>query len=344
VLTLAESFQAAGFRTAAFVSGVALRDKRGLDQGFELWQYRFGDTPTLALATEWLAARDPHDAKPLFIWIHLSGADPPHDPRALPPKPGDEPGAFDFGRYFEDPAYSGPADGSLKVLDAAERGELTLSAADRAHLVDLYDGEVTRVASGVRSLLLFLRNQGDDGALWRDTAFVFAGLHGIELGEHGSSWSHARSLSECVLRVPLFVRHPGSLTGARVLAEVVGLEDLAPTLCEWFHTQAPNAPPGIASGRTLLALTDSFVKRPFASRPAIAVLSGPQRAASLRTREWSVLWSAAPAGSAAQDAFHLFDRVRDPLERSDLAARHMDVGTALSAELERAFVASGWER
>jgi arylsulfatase A-like enzyme len=340
---LAEVFREAGFCTAAFVSGAPLREKLGLDQGFELFTWRFGDTPVLSLATEWLATRDADDARPLFLWIHLSGCDPPHDPRALPPRHGSQPQPFDFARYFEDPGYAGSADGSLSYLEQAQRGEVQPTPADLGHLSDLYDGEVARVASGIRGLALFLRNL-DEGRAWRETLVVFAGLHGLELGEHGRGFQSATSRSDAVLRIPLFLRHPPSLTGARILAEPVSLEDVAPTVCEWFHLAPPSpASPAPRVGRSLLPLVDSFVKRPFASRSAVALFDAPIPFASLRAREWS-LWWRGPAEGAQVGQLQLFDRRRDPGELRDVGAEHAALVRELSGELERAMQAAGWPR
>ena len=344
--TLAEVFAAAGFETASFTSGLELNPRLGAsgwERGCEHAEYRFGDTATLALCEEWLAGRS--DARPLFLWIHLSGCDPPHDPRAVPPRPDRTLGAFDYARLFTDPAYAGPADGSLAYLAAAGTGTATLGPADRQHLIDLYDGEVARLASGLRSFLLFASNvvpAGGERDLLADSVLVFAGLTGLELGEHGRSLGSAGSLFLPVMRVPFFVRHPGSLTGSRILSEPVELADVAPTLCEWFDLAPPSALPdpqsGARAGRSLLPLVDSYLKRPFEPRPAMALCTTPARAAVLRTREWCLLWST--AGGAQGPA--LFDRTRDQDELYDVSSSHPDVVARLWPELERALAQAGW--
>jgi len=348
--TIAETFAAAGFETASFTSGIALNPglgASGFERGFEHSQYRFGDTAALTLALEWLSARQ-SSRRPLFVWIHLSGTDPPHDPRALPPRPDGDRGAFDFGRTFEDPDYAGPMNGSLETLAQVERGELELTPEDRRRLVDLYDGEVARLCSQVRTFLLSCRNLRSsppgklgDGDLLADSVLVFAGLHGIELGEFGRSLGFSSSMFEPVLRIPLFFRHPGSLTGARILAEPVGLEDVAPTLCDWFALEPPATAPRARAGRSLLPLMDSYVRRPFDSRPYVALSTTPDRAGSVRTREWSLLWR---RGQDASESVSLFDRLEDPDELLDLAEARTDVVADLSVHLRAELDRAGWSR
>jgi hypothetical protein len=348
--TIAETFTAAGFETVSFTSGIALNPglgAGGFDRGFESSQYRFGDTAALTLALEWLTARQ-SSARPLFVWIHLSGTDPPHDPSALPPRPDGDRGAFDFGRYFEDPDYAGSMDGSLETLARIERGELELTPEDRRRLIDLYDAGVARLCSDVRTFLLSCRNlrstppgkQGG-GDLLADSVLVFAGLHGIELGEFGRSLGFSSSMFEPVLRIPLFIRHPGSLTGARILAEPVGLEDVAPTLCDWFGLEPPAAAPRARAGRSLLPLVDSYVRRPFESRPYVSLCTIPDPAGSARTREWSLMWRKL---QDTGESVSLFDRLEDPDELQDLSAARADVVLELLVHLRGELERAGWSR
>ena len=330
-ITIAERFQAAGFSTAAFCSGATLREPRGLDQGFDQWTFRLADAAILELARDWLQdpARDP--SKPWFVWVQLAGCDPPFDPRGQPPLPGDVPGVLDFSRLFADPGYTGAADGSIGYIARLSRGELVCDERDRARLVDLYDGEVARVASGVRNLALALRNLDESGKQWAQTLFVFAGLQGIELGESGPrAWGND-SLAAQVIAVPFILRHPGSLTGSRVLAEPVGLEDLGPTLCAWFGLSPPSAVQGARVGRSLLPLVDSYRKFPFESRAAYAEVSGVRPARALRTREHAAVESLRDG----TQQLAIFDRVVDRAERRDLASQEPELLEKLRKELER---------
>ncbi len=336
--TIAERFRDAGFRAAAFTSGVWLREARGLDQGFDPWIYRASDAVTIDQARQWIEQAEQEPAKPWFVWVHLAGCDPPYDPRGAPPLPGEAPGVLDFSRLYSDPNYSGSADGSVAYLTKLERGEVQADEADRARIVDLYDGDVARVAASVRTLVLALRNVGRDGSRWRQTLLVFAGLHGVELGEDPARVWGSSGLTANVVSVPLLFRHPSSLTGSRVMAEPVGIEDVAPTICDWFGLPALSARERSQSGRSLLPVVDSYKKFEFEHRPAYAELSGPNSARSLRTREFALLETT----QAGVTKLALFDRIADPAERVDIAASRPDVCAKLRAQLERA--AFGVER
>jgi len=333
--TLAERFQAAGFDTAAFAAGLNLREARGLDQGFDDWEYRYADTSVLELAREWLQDPAREAARPWFVWVHLAGCEPPHDPRGQAPLPGDVPGVLDFSRLYADPAYSGPADGKLETLAKLGKGELLASEADRRRLLDLYDGEVARVASGVRQLALALRNLDEEGKAWAETLFVFSGVQGIELGDSGPRAWGSDSLRAQVLGVPLILRHKNSLTGSRVLAEPVGLEDLGPTLCAFFGLEPPIGRGGGRSGRSLLPLVDSYAELPFERRPAYAELSGARPSRSLRTREHALVETLEESG--AQLA--VYDRLVDRAERRDLAQEQPELREALRQALDQAAAA-----
>ena len=98
------------------------------------------------------------------------------------------------------------------------------------------------------------------------------------LGEH-AAYGPPDSLHEEALHVPLFLRHPSSMTGQRILDDGVELTDVHPTLCEWF-----GLPAGRTDGRSLLGTTDSFRPREFAERGALAVRERGEL--SLRTADW----------------------------------------------------------
>lgn len=86
VPTLATTFKAAGFATAAFVSAFPLDQRFGLARGFDTYNDQFGrdasgrplnervGADTVALASAWL---DQHRDGPFFLWVHLFD---PHAP------------------------------------------------------------------------------------------------------------------------------------------------------------------------------------------------------------------------------------------------------------------------
>jgi arylsulfatase A-like enzyme/Tfp pilus assembly protein PilF len=153
--TLAETLRAAGWSTAAFVSGFPLQRLFGLDHGFdhyddalpegrEGWVERFA-ADTTAAALEWLAAAP----QPWFVWVHYYD---PHDPYE-PPRafwgPGER-GAYlgevrytDYGiERLVDGLPKGDGRTTLTVL-TADHGEALGDHSEKRHGYFIYDATMT---------------------------------------------------------------------------------------------------------------------------------------------------------------------------------------------------------
>jgi arylsulfatase A-like enzyme len=127
-------------------------------------------------------------------------------------------------------------------------------------------------------------------------------------------------------RVPLVLRHPDSLTGERVFADPVELQDVMPTVLDWFGIAVPDG----VRGRSLLARTDAAPRERFEARPAIAVLG--TRTCSVRTDRWRMIWS--PHRSAnAEENVSLFDCIHDPWEARDVARDNPSAVAGLEREV-----------
>jgi arylsulfatase A-like enzyme len=94
VPTIATRFEAAGYRTAAFVASAILDPGVGLSRGFELYDAEFGRAPSanvalaelqrpagevIAAVNRWLDAKP---ASPWFAWVHLFDPHYPYEPPA----------------------------------------------------------------------------------------------------------------------------------------------------------------------------------------------------------------------------------------------------------------------
>ena len=157
-VTLAERLKAAGYATAAFVSGFPLDSRFGLAQGFDTYDDSFthfegggsafeAERPASATIDATLAAlpKLPH---PSFLWVHL------YDPHAEyePPEP--------FGTRFRPDPYSGEIaytdhelgrlvdalrarglDRTLLVV-AADHGESLGEHGEKTHTIFVYDATV----------------------------------------------------------------------------------------------------------------------------------------------------------------------------------------------------------
>ncbi|MBI5364218.1 MAG: sulfatase [Planctomycetes bacterium] len=319
--TLAERLRAAGFQTAAFTTNKLLVPGSGIEQGFDVFESDFGDerdTQVLDRASRWLAER-PKDAR-VFLWVHLMGPHLPYDPR---PSNG-----IDFAGLFADPSYTGSANGSREFVDAAYSEQRALTPADRARLVDLYDGEVARVDQLVSRFAQGLGHALDESLL------VFCADHGEELGERHGYFGHSKSVSSAVLHVPLFLRFPRGVTPGSVRSEVALLEDVFPTALALFGLAPERAARGFALDR--LARGESDPR--FEGRVAIGAwrfsiftaadahrrfVFDPER------REPDEI----PRGPYPIPEFALYDRDADPRELVDVAPKELERARGLQRRL-----------
>ncbi len=329
VTTLAETLKDAGFATGAFTTNPLLVPDSGIEQGFErFYSDRSGERDLLAVraAVEWLAELDLEGGPPIFLWLHLMG---PHLPYAPAPLEG-----VDYARLFTEPAYAGPADGSREFLDAAHSASMPWEAQDLEHVRALYDGEIARIDHVVSlfvEILSGVQSEQPVDVLSR-SIFAFVADHGEELGERHGYFGHSKSVFDSVLHVPFFLRHPASLTGRRVFGELVELQDFVPTVLDWLDVSA--AP--VVRGRSLLPLVDGAE---FASRDAFATWG--RDIFTVRTQAWRLVWNPSgvepddpPPGPFPIPEIGLYDVVRDPLERHDVASEHADVVRDLLARIE----------
>jgi len=200
--TLAEPFQAAGWRTGAFVTnGFIGRADAGFEQGFDEFVAYDAPEPRLYVRAEHVLAdalawvEGVADA-PFFLFVHLLDPHEPYDP----PAPFDE-------RFA-----------------AAPEG----AANEHARSIDRYDGEIAYVDRELGRFFDGLRALGR----YEETLIAFLSDHGEEFGEHGRR-GHSAHLHDEVLAVPLVIRFPAGradLPRGTRHAGLVRQIDLFPTL------------------------------------------------------------------------------------------------------------------
>lgn len=251
--TLASALSRAGWKTAAVVSNVVLRDRTDLARGFDAyddtmtqlestrrWPERIAaDTSdaALRLVDGWRNDPQVRDS-PLFLWVHYQD---PHGPYTPPPG---------WRERFADAARARLGDRRLPSDDTSfgEGGVPVYQMQDDEHAARFYlagyEGEVAYLDAELGRLLAGLAERG----LTDDAWVVFAADHGEALGEHDFWFAHGHHLTDELVRVPLWIRRPGLAPGRR--ADVVSLVDLRPTLLAALTGEAPAAD---ARGRDLLA-------------------------------------------------------------------------------------------
>jgi tetratricopeptide (TPR) repeat protein len=153
--TLAESLSAAGWTTAAFVSGFPLRALFGLDRGFGHYDdtlplgtrarlERAADATTAA-ALEWIAAA----REPWFVWVHYYDPHDPYTSHAEFPRSGR------LAAYLSEVAFADHAFGELRrgiaerhrgpllTVFTSDHGESFGEHGESTHGFFLYDTTVT---------------------------------------------------------------------------------------------------------------------------------------------------------------------------------------------------------
>jgi choline-sulfatase len=205
---LSEAFRAAGYETAAFVSGFPLVRRFGFARGFGVFEDHLphGNDPrrppyvertadrTTDAVLRWLderkavAVRSAATLAPFFAWLHYYDPHAPYEPP--------EPFATRFGSR-------------------------------------LYYGEAAFVDSQLGRILSKLDEQG----LTSETLVLVTADHGESLGEHGEE-SHGIFVYDSTLRIPWIMAGPGVPRG-RVPTTVARAVDIAPTLLDYASLLKP---------------------------------------------------------------------------------------------------------
>lgn len=306
--TLTEKLSRAGYATSAFVSGPYLRAEYGFHQGFDSYDdysaltlvnqaHSAVTSPDLLNAArrrldDWAAGgRD----RPFFIFLHMWDVHFDY----VPPSPYDQ---------MFDPGYRGPIDGRDVFLSDAVNREM--DRADLDHLIALYDGEIRFTDHHIGLLVAHLETL----RALDDTIVVVTADHGEGFFEHGGK-GHRSALYDEQVRVPLVMRYPAKIPGARVVPEQVRLLDLMPTLLSLAGIPLPRSP--VRHGPTDLT---PLIDRPEGGKGRFPPLTAFGRLEDnqllIRTGRWKLLWNRAggrPPG--------LFDLMADPGERRNLGLR-----------------------
>jgi arylsulfatase A-like enzyme len=176
--------------------------------------------PVARMAREWLGE---HGDQRFVALVHFYSTHTPYDP---PPR---------FREMYVDPAYDGPIHAFYaSYREAIERGEYAPSAADEAHIANLYYGGVSQADAMLGEILGELELQG---AL-DDTLVILTADHGEELGDHGV-WEH-NFMYETNLRVPLVMALPGALPEGKRVGALVESVDIVPTVCSLLAIEPPH--------------------------------------------------------------------------------------------------------
>jgi len=255
--TLAETLQAAGYRTGGIVANHANLNKGfQFDQGFDHYDDQKPDPPARyrqaeEITSEAIAWLEPNSAGPFFLFLNYMD---PHIPWNPPPP-------FNTRYHRSGLNVSGARSWNDHFFQDMEvrvmRERVALSPAIQELFHNPYDGGIAYMDDQLGRLFAWLRDRG----LYDRTLIVVTADHGEAFGEH-FVMGHNRTLYEPELAVPMIVKLPFS---ARTGVVETGVQhvDIMPTVLDVLGTP----PPGQLQGQSMLAA----VERPLVSEYHVCI-------------------------------------------------------------------------
>ena len=344
IVTLAETFAAAGYRTGAFTEMAWPL----LQRGFETFQntafkHTFGDpeansaAPTVQAALEW--ARD--GSEPFFLLVHTYEVHsyflgkPRHHELARAEHPDYE-GPF---REWAIRDFSQPAGPQViaALLEATDE--------DLAYVRSLYRAAVAETDAQIARLVAGLEEAGVDDR----TILVLTSSNGEGFRPDLKRVHHGGRLHHDLLHVPLIIRWPGHLQPA-VNTSLVATLDVAPTLVKLaglpeeprFTGRALVAPEGGlgSSLRTARYHAAKLPKEPVvAEEAAFRILPSGERAPAVEPQyalylDWVTFIDEG-------DRAELYDLKDDPEQEHDRSAEHVKGVEGLRKQVHKIAESSG---
>ncbi|HPQ39547.1 MAG TPA: sulfatase [bacterium] len=335
-ITAAEVFRENGYRTAAFVSCFPLDRRFGLDQGFMVYDDRFG-TPgdlrqaswykiwknwrekgrmerncrfTNSLALPWIR-KYTGDTVPFFLWIHYFD---PHSPYAPP---------LIEQRYYRnsiDPKHTEWPD-EYAADNARKACMFTDVPPEPGRPEELYLGEVSEMDRAVGEIMHQLSVSG----VLENTLVVLLSDHGESFGEHGYFYTHGEDIYEPGLAVhlTLYSSRPPLVPGLDPrLASAV---DVATTLLPAAGLTVPDSMEGfdlLSPPSRQAALIENF---------GIIMNARAKKQRGLRTNQWKMI-------RYPDSEYHaLYDLQEDPGELQNMAPHYPDLSRSFSADVQMGF-------
>jgi arylsulfatase A-like enzyme len=343
--TLAEAFRAAGYATFSVSSVSFTGQHSNLHQGFEELHENGSlgppNTPfRIKTAREyvdrtidWIAR---HRDVPFFTFLHAMDAHSPYEPyRPYDAMWADPSRKEEHVRQVREVSKI-IADPALRSRGLPSRAEVIKAGFDAdAYIqqeIDWYDGSIRGMDAELARLFERLKAWGLD----ERTLVVLYSDHGDEFHEHGGMF-HEHSVYGELTNVPLIVRWPGRVP-RRSVDENVQLIDIMPTLIDLSRLDAPK----LMQGQSLLPfLRADSSGASWKPRPAISEAESitpnpdPARAFSMRAiveGQWKLIHKSIRAEGEAE--FELYDQLKDPLNKHDLASQKPEVVARLKKALD----------
>jgi arylsulfatase A-like enzyme len=213
-----------GYKTAAVVSNYVLREKRGWEKGFDIYDAKMKEQELNRNICERIAEHTTDRAITLlkklhrddfFLWLHYQD---PHGPYAPPAA---------YRKLFK----SGQEEPRIIRLNKTSSGRRGIPKyqklgdnRDFYHYVSQYDGEIRYTDEQLKRIFDTLKDLG----LYSDSLIILTADHGEGMGEHDYYFAHGDYIYNTLTHVPLIIKYPGRPSGAKT--DIVQHIDLVPTI------------------------------------------------------------------------------------------------------------------
>jgi arylsulfatase len=332
VPTMPGAFLKAGYTTCAVDN--LMRERLWFGRG---WEYYIDPSQrrilSLGVTCEELNRRAipfirNHADEPFLLFVHYWD---PHTPYAPPDK---------YRQLFYDGDPVNPGNRSLDEFWRHPFGRLARDtwlrtpkgvATDADYVTALYDQEIRHLDDGIAQVVSAI----DEAGIGDRTLIVVTGDHGESMTEHGIFYEH-HGLYDCVLRIPLILRLPGTLSPRRV-ESMFPHQDLAPSLLAAAGLPVPRTMKGLNLWRCATG------EAPDQGHSEIVSCESTLQAKwSLRTRDYKFIL-AREADFYGTPPRELYNLRTDPGENRNIAAEMPALATQMESQLE-AWIAAQLQR
>jgi len=173
---------------------------------------------------------------------------------------------------------------------------------------NLYDGEIAYTDNCVSRLIKKLKQL----RLYDSAMIIVTSDHGEMLGEHGES-EHGFFIYESAIKVPLIIKMPSKTKAGRI-SELVGLVDIAPTICSAAKIPVPDHVQGKDLSVYLNKKTANTGKERFMYCESLFPTKHKGNALlGVITKKWKYIQTTRP---------ELYNISKDPAEENNLVTTH----------------------
>ncbi|MCX5692123.1 MAG: sulfatase [Candidatus Omnitrophica bacterium] len=228
-----------GYKTAVFTDHFIIGQPVGLNtDSANFTQIKKNSPDRLTqLSLKWL--RENKNRK-FFLWIYYYGAHYDYKPSLPYSDIFFNDGLFKIHKNI--PISTGIADGIFGVIpkNIAEN-----NITDVNYYIARYDGKIRIIDDQIGLLLQEVKKIDLD----KNTVIILIADHGESLGEHNLYFNHGYDLYDELIKVPLIIRYPNSMSKNKIIDCQVQLIDVMPTILDILNIKTKNI---YMQGRSLM--------------------------------------------------------------------------------------------